>query len=191
MEWLYTDLTNSNIERMTAMPSGCLMLIGNSIYSDSGDVITLIPVSAKDSEAKTVLSAYYASDGLKLEAVKFNRDSNQYKIKIDDYSAYDTVPGSADGEFIGFPKGSQAGNSFITDVSFGIGLPASKAKLEELLYDIFEGAYDGADDGFQLLHTHFPTVMAAQSVWSFTMQRRRSWTIHSISCNKADALIGD
>lgn len=92
LTWNDTDMTSGYIQQLTALEDGGFAALGTGLYNFSADLILLTPVPASQAAARTILrlATVNASQDLKTAAVQFNRANPDYKIKIVEYTDFDS-----------------------------------------------------------------------------------------------------
>lgn len=99
LNWLDSEMRTGAIESFGELSNGTLVALGQGIESFERDVLLLKPVPADSLPEKEnlVVATAIASETLKKEAIKFNRANSEYRIKVIEYSDYDSYVGAADG----------------------------------------------------------------------------------------------
>ena len=88
--WLDCGISSNNIEAVAELENGDYMLFSRS-YEGESESVNLIRLVKTDKSTlpdvtEVVIGSYYASDTLKEQILKFNKENPEYKITIKEYN---------------------------------------------------------------------------------------------------------
>lgn len=92
LNWLDSDLSPDNVQHVAALENGDFILYNRDWSNDSNDLIRLVKTKNDPSNEKKIitLATFYIDSELRSLVSDFNKSSSEYRIKVTDYSEYNT-----------------------------------------------------------------------------------------------------
>lgn len=149
LNWIDNDFPNGYIDSLSELSDGKLIALATDIATLNQDIIILEPISADlvQEHITVTLATGHASDLLRKRVVEFNRAHSDYKIRLVDYSVYDTPGDTYVGQRQFF---TEITSGEIPDIIDFYTLPADKLVYAGLMEDLYpfleQDAYIGIDD---------------------------------------------
>lgn len=89
-DWLDCDLNVDNLRALAALEGGSFTGISTDAEDTEAFTITEVPYDSVPQKEHLTLATLYLESGTQNAIIKFNRDSDKYRIDAVDYSQYDT-----------------------------------------------------------------------------------------------------
>lgn len=89
-DWLDCDLNVDNLRALAALEGGSFIGISTDAEETEAFTITEVPYDSVPQKEHLTLATLYLESGTQNAIIKFNRDSDKYRIDAVDYSQYDT-----------------------------------------------------------------------------------------------------
>ena len=92
--WINSDVDSNNISSITPLPDGRILCFSSTYTEDSheNEIVTLTktPYSASSQKTTLTYACMYLDWNLRSQIIKFNKENENYRIEVKDYSEYNT-----------------------------------------------------------------------------------------------------
>jgi len=94
LDWIDSDMSQDGLRNLTILSDGRILVMSQTWGSDGPNneiiYLTKVPYSELPERIVLTLATFYLDGNIRSEVVKFNRASTTHRIKVNDYSEFNT-----------------------------------------------------------------------------------------------------